>query len=136
VVIVRHVFEERGEQRIVDSLYGHLDRILVRYGQQLRRGQVVGTIGTGDGRYEAHLHFEIRKDIRVGLARHRFPQDDRVYYSPADFIKARRRLRPVVTVAAVRMNTFADYAGEATLPAQVATAFRVPLNSSKASAAR
>ena len=108
VVIIRHVYEERNEQRLVDSLYAHLDRILVRYGQQLRKGHKIGTIGTGGGLYEAHLHFEIRKDPRVGMARHRFPHDDRVYFSPIEFIAARRRLQRSATVAAVRMNTFTD----------------------------
>src|SRR6186713_1615194 len=58
VVIVRHAFNEKGDVRYVDSLYGHLDRILVKEGQRLERGQKLGTIGTGHGRYPAHLHFE------------------------------------------------------------------------------
>jgi murein DD-endopeptidase MepM/ murein hydrolase activator NlpD len=109
VVIVRHVYEELGELRQVDSLYAHLDRILVRHGQTLRRGHPIGTIGTAGGLYEAHLHFELRKDPRVGMARHRFPQDDRVYWSPMEFISTRRRLRPGISVAAVRMNTFVEF---------------------------
>ena len=106
VVIVRHAYEEGGRQKMVDSLYGHLDRILVRDAQQLRRGQQFGTIGTGGGLYPAHLHLEMRKDIRVGMARHRFAKDDTVYWSPVEFIAAHRRLSPVANVAAVPMNTF------------------------------
>lgn len=106
VVIVRHAYEEGGRQKLADSLYGHLDRILVRGGQQLRRGQQLGTIGTAGGLYEAHLHLEMRKDIRVGMARHQFAKDDTVYWSPVDFIAAHRRLKPATSVAAVPMNTF------------------------------
>ena len=106
VVIVRHVYEENGVQKYVDSLYGHLDRITVSKGQLLRRGSQLGTIGTGGGLYPAHLHLEMRKDIRVGMARHRFPQDDQVYWSPVAFMTAHRRMRPGTAVAMVPMNTF------------------------------
>lgn len=109
VVIVRHAYEEGGRKKFADSLYGHLDRILVRDGQQLRRGQQLGTIGTAGGLYEAHLHLEIRKDIRVGMARHRFPKDDTVYFSPVDFIHAHRQMKPSVSIASVPMNTFVEF---------------------------
>lgn len=109
VVIVRHAYSEGGRTKFADSLYGHLDRILVREGQQLRRGQPLGTIGTGGGLYSAHLHLEIRKDLRVGMARHRFPNDERTYFNPMDFINAHRQLKPTASVAAVPLNTFVPF---------------------------
>ncbi len=109
VVIVRHAYEEGGHVKFADSLYGHLDRILVREGQALKRGQQLGTIGTGGGLYSAHLHLEMRKDIRVGMAQHRFPHDDTVYFSSVDFINAHRHLKPAVSVATVPMNTFVAF---------------------------
>ena len=109
VVIVRHAYEEGGQKKYADSLYGHLDRILVRDGEQLRRGQQLGTIGTGGGLYSAHLHLEIRKDLRVGMARHRFPKDDKVYFDPANFINARRQLKRSVGIATVPRNTFVPF---------------------------
>lgn len=109
VVIIRHVYEEGGVQKHVDSLYGHLDQIQTRYGVHVRRGQQIGTIGTGGGLYDAHLHFEMRKEVRLGMARHRFPRDDRSYYSPTDFILARRRLATSSTTAMVPIHTFVAY---------------------------
>ncbi len=109
VVIVRHAYEEGGRVKFADSLYGHLDRILVRENQTLKRGQQLGTIGTGGGLYAAHLHLEMRKEIRVGMAQHRFPHDDTVYFSPVDFINAHRQLKPAVSVASVPMNTFVQF---------------------------
>ena len=109
VVIVRHAYEEGGRTKFADSLYGHLDQIHVRESQRLRRGQQLGTIGTGGGLYEAHLHLEIRKNLRVGMARHRFPKDETVYFSPFDFINAHRQMKPSVSVAAVPMNTFVPF---------------------------
>jgi hypothetical protein len=43
------------------TVYAHLDRIEVRHGEVLRRGQRLGTVGTARGLYLAHLHFEIRE---------------------------------------------------------------------------
>ena len=109
VVIVRHAYEEGGRTKFADSLYGHLDQIHVRESQRLRRGQQLGTIGTGGGLYEAHLHLEIRKNLRVGMARHRFPKDDKVYFDPANFINARRQLKRSVGIATVPRNTFVPF---------------------------
>ncbi len=109
VVIIRHVYEEGGGNKYVDSLYGHLDQILTRYGQHVRRGQQIGTIGTGGGLYDAHLHFEIRKDLRVGMARHRFPHDDQIYWSPTDFVNAHRKLSVSAPTAMIPINTFVKF---------------------------
>lgn len=46
--------------RIMQSFYAHLNTMNVPVGQLVRRGQTIGTVGKGDGRYLAHLHFEIR----------------------------------------------------------------------------
>jgi murein DD-endopeptidase MepM/ murein hydrolase activator NlpD len=106
VVIVRHAFSEKNEIRYVDSLYGHLDRILVREGQRLERGQKLGTIGTAHGHYPAHLHFEIRKDIRVGMYRSMFPRDFRTYFDPTQFVLARQNLDGGGRMVSVPINTF------------------------------
>src|SRR5258708_23006704 len=67
VVIVRHAYREGSVVRNVDSLYGHLEKILVRRGQAVRRGQQVGTMGTAHGLYDSHLHLEVRKNIAIGM---------------------------------------------------------------------
>jgi murein DD-endopeptidase MepM/ murein hydrolase activator NlpD len=120
VVIVRHAYEEGGQMKYADSLYGHLDQIHVRENQQLHRGQQVGTIGTGGGLYAAHLHLEIRKDLRVGMARHRFPKDEKVYFNPAEFINAHRQIKAPIAVVAVPANTFVPF--ELTTPADAPAA--------------
>src|ERR1700716_3753646 len=56
VIVVRHAFMEEGQVKYADSLYGHLDRVLVREGQQVTRGQQIGTIGNAHGLYAPHLH--------------------------------------------------------------------------------
>lgn len=69
VVIVRHRLK-RGlplPDEEIESLYGHLEEIRVRADQIVRVGQVIGTIGTGGGRYAPHLHFEIRTRAGMGI---------------------------------------------------------------------
>jgi murein hydrolase activator len=43
------------------SVYGSLDRIDVRKGTRVIKGQAVGTVGVSDPALGAHLHFEIRR---------------------------------------------------------------------------
>ncbi|MEM6278515.1 MAG: M23 family metallopeptidase [Verrucomicrobiota bacterium] len=108
VVIVRHAYREtNGQIAFVDSLYGHLKVRSVRVGQQVTRGQLVGTIGCGPYRmYAAHLHFEIRKDLRVGMRRDLYPKTYSTYHSPRSFISSRRRLRFEDRLVRVPINTF------------------------------
>jgi hypothetical protein len=120
VVIVRHAYLERGDLRFVDSLYGHLDRILVREGQRLERGDKVGTIGTAHGHYPAHLHFEMRKDIRVGMYRSMFPRDFRTYFDPTQFVMSHQSLGGDNRTAQVPINTFPNQSGFAEAGALVA----------------
>ena len=60
--------------RMLHSMYSHLDRIEVARNQIVSRGKRVGTVGTGNGNYPAHLHFEIREshgvDIGAGYTLH------------------------------------------------------------------
>ncbi|HRQ90794.1 MAG TPA: M23 family metallopeptidase, partial [Bacteroidia bacterium] len=108
VVIVRHAYRENnGQIAFVDSLYGHLKVRAVKEGQQVTRGQVVGTIGCGPRRmYAAHLHFEIRKDLRVGMRRDLYPRTYQTYHVPKQFTDARRTLRYEDRLVRVPINTF------------------------------
>jgi septal ring factor EnvC (AmiA/AmiB activator) len=43
------------------SVYGSLDKIAVRKGARVIKGQPIGTVGTSDPALGSHLHFEIRR---------------------------------------------------------------------------
>ena len=106
VIIVRHAYREGGSVRNVDSLYGHLQKILVHRGQAVRRGQQIAAIGNAHGLYDAHLHLEIRKNIAIGMSRDKFAQDFSNYYDPSDFIVSHRHVQSSGASYRVAMNTF------------------------------
>ncbi|MEL6650020.1 MAG: M23 family metallopeptidase, partial [Bacteroidota bacterium] len=57
----------RLEEQEVESLYAHLDTMLVEEGDFVERGDQIGTIGNVDGIYWAHLHLEIRSQKGLPL---------------------------------------------------------------------
>ncbi len=110
VVIVRHAFRGTGGKiEMVDSLYGHLLARHVQLHQIVARGQQIGTMGSNNGMYPAHLHLEIRKDLRVGMNRSSFPSDYSVYHSPTKFINEHRKLSASFQKVEIPVNTFAPY---------------------------
>ena len=106
VIIVRHAYRDGFGVRNVDSLYGHLDKILVHRGQAVRRGQHIAAIGNAHGLYDAHLHLEIRKNIAIGMSRDKFAQDMSNYYDPSEFIASHRHIQSSGASTRVAMNTF------------------------------
>ena len=123
-VIIRHAYREAdGSIGQVDSLYTHLDRRTVRKDQIVRRGQQVGTIGTAHGRYAAHLHFEMRKNLQVGMNRSQFARDFSIYHSPRQFMASRKTL-PAGRSYAIAVDTFGKYVGSGDSPDKTADATR------------
>jgi len=63
VVILAHRVRHRqtGELEVIQSMYAHLLESKVKPDQLVQRGDAIGTVGTADGRYLAHLHFEMRR---------------------------------------------------------------------------
>ncbi len=106
VVIVRHAFREGSKIRVVDSFYAHLDSISVREGKVVRKGQKVGTIGTNRGMYVAHLHLEVRRNLRIGIDRSKFTRGYENYYCPTKFITQRRKLAGGGRRARIPVGTF------------------------------
>ncbi len=56
--------------RLIQTLYAHLDSIKPGYGDIVGRGQIIGEVGTANGHYPAHLHFEMIESIanEAGMA--------------------------------------------------------------------
>ena len=106
VIIVRHAYREGGMVKYIDALYGHLHTMTVGRGQKVARGQLIGTMGNAHGQYDAHLHFEIRKNLEIGMSRSKFQKSFSNYYDPTQFINSHRRLSGGGGNFKVAMNTF------------------------------
>ncbi len=63
MAIVVHAMPGEGDEgrAFNETVYAHLDRLNVAVGMDVRRGEVVGWVGTAGGAYPAHLHFEVRR---------------------------------------------------------------------------
>ena len=113
VVLTRHAFRDpaNGQIRYCDTLNGHLDKILVKDGQQIKKGQQIGTIGSNFGMYPAHLHFEIRHNISIGMQRNGVASDLINWADPTEFINKYRKLNREWRPVPVPTGTYKEYAG-------------------------
>ena len=89
VIIVLHAYEENGVRKYVQSYYAHCGEILVERKQDVRRGEQIATVGTGGGRYFAHLHFEMR-EFTTPFVGPGYREDTRGWLDPSAFIAAHR----------------------------------------------
>lgn len=93
VISVIHAYEESGARKYVQSYYGHVEAMIVEAGQDVRRGEQIGTVGNADGRYLAHLHLEMREFITpfVGPG---YRDKTAGWINPTEFIRAHRGAPP------------------------------------------
>jgi murein DD-endopeptidase MepM/ murein hydrolase activator NlpD len=113
VVLTRHAYRDpaSGKVKYIDTLNGHLDKISVKTGQALKRGQQVGTIGSNRGMYPAHLHFEIRHNINIGMGRENVPADMVNWADPSAFINQYRKLNREWRPVTIPTGTYKEYKG-------------------------
>lgn len=62
VMVVAHRLRDG---RLIQSLYAHLATMRYKVGDLVGRGHEIGTVGSADGAYYAHLHFELRESDGV-----------------------------------------------------------------------
>ena len=89
IIIVLHAYEENGVRKYVQSYYAHVDEILVKPRQNVRRGEQIATVGTADGRYWAHLHFEMR-EFTTPFIGPGYRDDTTGWIDPSAFIASHR----------------------------------------------
>ena len=73
----------------VESLYAHCDKRLIEAGEFVKKGTQIGTIGTNNGQYLAHLHFEIRNIVNLPIGGG-YSSDTEGYLDPTEFINRNR----------------------------------------------
>lgn len=87
VVVLAHRMP--GDSTVYQTLYAHLQDVQVNYGDTVCRGQKIGTIGTAEGAYLAHLHFEViaSRVVEAGVPAYH-SQGTMNRLNPAEFINA------------------------------------------------
>ena len=89
VIVILHAYIENGERKYVQSYYGHVETMLVKSRQEVKRGQQIATIGSANGRYLAHLHFEMR-EFTTPFIGPGYRADTRGWLNPSAFIASHR----------------------------------------------
>jgi hypothetical protein len=89
VIIVLHAYVDNGRRKYVQSYYAHVETMLVRVGEEVRRGQRIATVGTANGHYFAHLHFEMR-EFTTPFIGPGYRENTSGWLDPSAFIKAHR----------------------------------------------
>jgi murein DD-endopeptidase MepM/ murein hydrolase activator NlpD len=77
----------------VESLYAHFEKVFVKPNTYIKIGAPIGTIGTANGIYPAHLHFEMRHDPTMEIGGG-YSSDTTGYLNPKSFIKEFNQLNP------------------------------------------
>jgi murein DD-endopeptidase MepM/ murein hydrolase activator NlpD len=67
VTTIIHKHTQKDSTFYVESLYGHFKECFVRQGEWIKRGSPLGLIGNLNGQMYAHLHFELRSMISLGV---------------------------------------------------------------------
>ncbi len=60
VIRIIHNTGTSTQVELTESVYAHLQNMDIHEGDLLVRGQKIGTMGNANGKYKAHLHFELR----------------------------------------------------------------------------
>ena len=77
----------------IESLYAHCDEIKAEPKSWVKKGDTIATIGTANGAYLAHLHFEIRESINMPIGGG-YSKITKGYVDPTKFIKEHRKVLP------------------------------------------
>jgi murein DD-endopeptidase MepM/ murein hydrolase activator NlpD len=98
----------------VEVMYAQLNSMEVKPGDFVKRGQRIGTVGTANGMYPAHLHWEVRQTVGMGLGPG-FQAGASGWLGPSEFLaahrgpRAKQPLLPKVLTDAERPGWGTDY---------------------------
>lgn len=89
VIRVAHRMPGQQQYKYVESIYAHLKDVHVKTGDFVNRGDQIGSIGTANGKYAAHLHLELRDFVNMALGPG-YSDDQFGFLDPSSFINTYR----------------------------------------------
>jgi murein DD-endopeptidase MepM/ murein hydrolase activator NlpD len=89
VIFVCYRLPEGRWPTVIEVMYAQLASIEVKPGDLVKKGQRIGTVGNAGGTYPAHLHWEIRQTVGLGLGAGFDPKRDG-WLEPSAFLAAHR----------------------------------------------
>ncbi len=89
VVFIAYRLPEGRWPPFVEVMVAQMQTISVQPGQFVKRGQQIGTVGNANGTYQAHLHWEVRQTVGMGLGPG-FDTKRDGWLGPSDFLAAHR----------------------------------------------
>lgn len=96
VVVIQHRLDDG---KLIQTVYAHLESVLVLEKAMVARGEKIGAIGSASGRYLAHLHFEVRVGARPFLGSGYLPTASEGTHGRLDPMKFLADHRPPFTDA-------------------------------------
>jgi len=88
---VIHNIGTESRPKYIETFYAHMEEMYVKSGDVVSRGEQIGTIGDADGKYNPHLHFEMKLTVgsEVGKGYGEDPKKAK-HVPPYPFIVSRR----------------------------------------------
>ena len=83
----------------VEVMYAQLQSIDVKPGSLVKRGQQIGAVGNANGTYQAHLHWEVRQTVGLGVGPGFDSRNRNGWLEPSAFIVAHRGPRAKIPLA-------------------------------------
>lgn len=105
LIVLRHDMPGGGT---VYSRYGHVETMLIREGQAVKRGEQIASIGNAFGQFPYHCHFDISPTSTLGRSPEDWPGTDearlkRDYVPPIAFIRSNRPMQQPPTITPQEM---------------------------------
>ncbi|RMG77474.1 MAG: hypothetical protein D6711_01510 [Chloroflexi bacterium] len=90
VTVIRHDPLYTATGPVYYTRYGHMQNVIVKVGDRVARGQQIGEVGTGGGRFTAHLHYDVVRTAIMETKPTDWPKMDierllRDYVDPLEF---------------------------------------------------